>query len=77
VVVIDVDRAERVARVRRHRDRVSWVAWSEHPTRLHSVSWDGQLCRGDPAAFQVDGAALAAEWEAALGLTLDDLLGAP
>jgi hypothetical protein len=41
------------------------------------VSWDGQLCRGDPAAFQVDGAALAAEWEAALGLTLDDLLGAP
>jgi hypothetical protein len=77
VVVIDVARAERVARVRRHRDRVSWVAWTERPTALVSVGWDGQVCRGDPAGLQADGAALAAEWEAALGLTLDDLLRAP
>jgi hypothetical protein len=77
VLVIDVARAELTARVRRHRDRVSWVAWTERPTALVSVGWDGQVCRGDPAGLQADGAALAAEWESALGLTLDDLLRAP
>ena len=77
VVVIDAARAELTARVRRHRDRVSWVAWTEQPTALVSVGWDGQVCRGDPAGLQADGAALAAEWESALGMTLDDLLRAP